>query len=82
MGAARGTYRLSARDAERLKAAVPRGMRSALVTELIRTWLAARETDELRADLEEGCREMWELYADIAREWRPTDERLHGALAD
>ncbi len=77
MGMTKRTYALPTQELARFEATVPVGSRSMVLAALMRAWLEEQETLALRANLEEGCREMWDVYADTAREWEATDDALH-----
>ena len=74
------TYTLPPETLDRFEQAVEPGRRSALIAGLIQEWLDEREREALRRDIEEGCREMAEVYLEIEREWHPLDEELWRAI--
>lgn len=80
MGPTKRTYSLPLETVERLERTVPPGERSALVARLMEQWLSERE--QLRADIIEGCREMWDVYLEIENEWHPLEEEVARKYSD
>lgn len=80
MSLAKRTYALPAETLDRFERAVGPGQRSAKIAELIDGWLEEAQRAQLRREIEEGCREMWDLYREVAEEWRPLDEELDRAF--
>lgn len=74
----RRTYSLPAETVERFERAVPRGQRGAVISRLIEEWLcdhlSEEDREQLRADVIEGCREMWDVYLEIEKEYHPLEE--------
>jgi hypothetical protein len=64
------TYVLPANTLKRFEQVIAPGKRSAKVAELIERRISEREREVLRQNIAEGCREMWDVYLDAAREWR------------
>ena len=40
----------------------------------------AAQREALRRDIEEGCREMWDLYLETAKEWEPLEAEVDRLL--
>jgi hypothetical protein len=80
MRLAKRTYALPSDTIERFEEVVGPGKRSAVVAQLVAEWLAEREREALRRDIEEGCREMWEIYLETAQQWGPLDAEVDRAL--
>ncbi len=74
------TYALPPDMLARFERSVDPGGRSAVVAALLTEWLAEREREALRRDIEEGCREMWDVYRDTAQEWEPLDREADCTL--
>jgi len=36
--------------------------------------MSEQEQEALRQDIIEGCREMWDIYLEMAKEWEPLEE--------
>ena len=80
MKLAKRTYALPHKTIEQFEITVDSGRRSGVIAELISNYLENRKREALRADIEQGCRDMWDLYRDINKEWEPTDDALHRAI--
>ena len=80
MSLAKRTYALPNDTIKRFEKEVGAGKRSAVVAELLTGWLAEREREALRRDIEEGCREMWDVYLDTAQEWAPLEAEVDRAI--
>jgi hypothetical protein len=74
------TYALPETTVSRFEQQVGPGDRSGMIATLIEEYLAEKRREELRRDIEEGCREMWDVYLEVEREFRPADEELHRAI--
>lgn len=74
------TYALPAQTLKRFEQEIAPGKRSAKVAELIETWIREREREALRQDIIEGCREMGEIYLEMAQEWEPLEEEVARAF--
>ena len=74
------TYSLPLETVERFEKSVKPGKRSAVMSELMREWLDEQERERLRADIIEGCREMWDLDLEIEREFHPLEEEVERVL--
>lgn len=71
---AKRTYVLPDDTATKFEQIVLAGERSKIVATLIQDWMAEKRRQELREAVIEGCREMTEVYRDMAAEWNPVDE--------
>lgn len=80
MKTAKRTYTLPIGTLKRFEQEIAPELRSAKVAELIEGWLHERECELLRQDIIEGCREMSEIYLEVAREWEKTDDALWRSL--
>jgi hypothetical protein len=76
------TYSLRPETVERLERAVAAGKRSTLVDQLVYDWLDEQEREALRADIAEGCREMWDIYLEIEKEYHPLEEEVARKYGD
>lgn len=74
------TYSLPPQTVERFEQVVDTGRRSAVLVELIEGYLEDRRREALRRDLEEGCRDMWDIYLNTAKEWEAADDELHRSI--
>jgi len=70
------TYALPAEMLKRFEREIAPGKRSAKIAELIENWVRERERKALRQDIIEGCREMGEIYLEVAKEWEAADDEL------
>jgi hypothetical protein len=77
---AKRTYALPAQVLERFEHEIAPGKRSAKVAELIESWIREREREALRQNIAEGCREMWDVYLETAKEWEPLDREVDRVL--
>ncbi len=76
MEKAKRTYALPEQTLKRFEREVAPGKRSAKVAELIEGWIREREREALRQNVIEGCREMNEIYLQVAKEWEGADDEL------
>jgi hypothetical protein len=74
------TFVLPTETLSRFEATVAPGRRSAKIAELIEAWIKAHEREALRRDIAEGCRDMWDVYTETAREWEPLEADLDRTL--
>ncbi|MCC6727905.1 MAG: hypothetical protein IT208_01040 [Chthonomonadales bacterium] len=74
------TYALPSDTLSAFERAVRPGERSAVVGRLLSEWLALREREALRRQVEEGCREMWDLLLEEARAWEPLEAEVDRVL--
>jgi len=70
------TFALPPSTVSRFEQEVEAGNRDEIVTQRIEDYLETRRIGALREDIAEGCREMWDVYRDTAREWESEDDRL------
>ena len=80
METAKRTYVLPSQTLKRFEQKIATGKRSAKVAELMEGWIREREREALRQDIIEGCREMGEIYLEMAREWETLDEEVARAF--
>ncbi len=80
MRLAKRTYSLPPKTIERFESEVDSGRRSTVIAELIDKYLENKKREALRKDIEEGCKEMWDLYREINKEWEPTDDAIHRSI--
>jgi hypothetical protein len=80
MKPAKRTYVLPPDTVARFEQHIEPGKRSAVISELIDKYLENSRREALRRDIEEGCREMWDVYLDAAQEWEATDDALHHTI--
>jgi hypothetical protein len=76
------TYALPQATLEEFERAAPPGKRSAVIAELVRSWLDQQKRERLRQAVIEGCREMADVYLEIEREYHPLEEEVQHALGD
>jgi hypothetical protein len=81
MKTAKRTYALPSGTLERFEQEIEPGKRSAKVAELIEDWIRGREREALRQNIIDGCREMNEVYLEVAKEWEGADDELWRGLA-
>jgi metal-responsive CopG/Arc/MetJ family transcriptional regulator len=74
------TYALPSQTLAKFEEVVDSGRRSAVVADLIDDYLEERKREALRRDLDEGCREMWDVYLETAKDWEATDDELHRSI--
>lgn len=46
--------------------------------QLIEDWLEKQREEDLRKNIIQGCREMWDVYVDVEREFHPLEEEVAG----
>jgi hypothetical protein len=76
MELAKRTYTLPFHTLQRFEGKIAPGKRSAKVAELIESWIREQEREALRQDIIEGCREMYKINLEIAKEWEGADDEL------
>jgi len=76
------TYLLPDDVLAEFEATVPTGKRSAVLSEALREWMGEKRREKLRAEIEEGLREQWDLYLEIEREWAPLSDEVWAKLPD
>jgi metal-responsive CopG/Arc/MetJ family transcriptional regulator len=82
MSTVKRTYSLPAELVQRFEEQVASRKRSATLARVLQNWLEAEERQRLRAEIEEGLRDMAEEYLAIAREFEPLDAELDRTLGD
>ena len=75
------TYALPIDTISKFEQSVDSGKRSAVLAGLIDQYIEGCQRAALRKDLEEGCREMWDVYLETALEWEQADDTLHETVA-
>ena len=76
------TYALPSKTLNRFEGKIAPGRRSAKVAELIEDWIHQQEREALRQDIIEGCRNMWDVYLEMAKEWEPLEEEVDRAFRE
>jgi predicted transcriptional regulator len=76
----RFTFALSSDLAARLEATVPSRQRNAFVEKAVRAQLRLLEREELRAEMEECARAMYDEIPRIEADFHPLEEELHRQL--
>jgi hypothetical protein len=76
------TYSLPPDTLAAFEARIAPGRRSALIAELVESWIKEREREALRQNIEEGLREMWDVYEETARDWEPLEAEVDRLLAE
>jgi hypothetical protein len=70
------TFALPDSTVTRFEQEVKSSERDEVVARLIEQYLESRRRAALREDIAEGCKEMWDIYRETAREWESEDDRL------
>jgi hypothetical protein len=76
----RFTFALPVDLAARLEAAVPSRQRNAFVEKAVRAQLRLLEREQLRAEMEECAKEMYDEILRIEAEFHPLENELHRQL--
>ena len=76
------TYSLPPETVERFERSVAAGKRSAVVSQLVGSWLDEQQREELRADIIESCREMWDVHLEMEKEYHPLEEEVARKYGD
>jgi hypothetical protein len=76
----RYTFAFPTEIAVRLEKAVPSRQRNAFVAKAIVAQLEALERQQLRAEMEECAREMYDEILQIEAEFHPLEEEIHRPL--
>src|SRR5262249_5266854 len=74
------TYVLPPKTIEEFEKTVSAGDRSAVIADLLASWLENRQREQRRQAIIEGCREMAEIYCEIEGEDHPLEEEVQRAL--
>ncbi len=82
MSTVKRTYSLPSDLVSRFEEQVAPRKRSRTLAQVLQHWLEAEERRRLRAEIEEGLRDMAEEYLAIEREWHPLEEEVDRALGD
>ncbi len=82
MSTVKRTYSLPSDLVSRFEEQVAPRRRSRTLAQVLQHWLEVEERRRLRAEIEEGLRDMAEEYLAIAREFEPLDAELDRALGD
>ena len=70
------TYTLPPDLLQKFERRLAPGERSSSLARIIEDWLAAREREELRQLVIEGCQEMRAEYEQTDREWSPAADQV------
>lgn len=70
------TYALPPETLARFEKEISSGQRSAKIAQLIEEWIETKERENLRREIEEGCKEMWDVYKETAKEWEPLEAEI------
>jgi hypothetical protein len=70
------TFALPPATVSRFEREVESGDRDEIVARLLEQYLETQRRAALREDIAEGCKQMWDIYRDTAREWEGEDDRL------
>ncbi len=76
------TYALPPETVERFESTVAAGKRSSVIAQVVNDWLDEQQREKLRADIAEGCREMWDVYLEVEKEYAPLDEEVMRKYGD
>lgn len=80
MSMVKRTYSLPAGVVARFEERVGARRRSATLARVLQDWIEDRDRRQLRAEIEEGLREVAEEYLAVEREFRPLDEEVDRGL--
>lgn len=70
------TYTLPITILERFEREVAPGKRIAKVAALMEDWIRECDREALQQNIIEGCREMWDVYLETAKEWETLDREV------
>ncbi len=70
------TYALPKNTIEQFEKTVASGQRSMTLARLIEEWLESQREEALKQNIIEGCREMWDIYAETEREYHSLEEEV------
>ena len=76
------TYTLPPDTVQQFERAVDSGARSHVLAQILDSWLEEKRRAELRTAIDEGCREMWDEYLQIEREFHPLEEEVARKYGD
>ncbi len=76
------TYTLPPHTVQQFEDVVLPGERSRVVAQVLGSWLEEKRRAELRAQIEEGCREMWDEYLEVERQFHPLEEEVERKYGD
>ena len=76
MRLAKRTYTLPPDLLRKFEHRLPPGERSSSLAQIMESWLADREREELRQLVVEGCQAMKDDYEEIEREWAPAADEV------
>ena len=76
MEMAKRTYSFPIETLKRFESQVAPGKRSAKLMEIIDAWAEERERETIRQGIIEGCKDMWEDYEQVLKEWEPLDREV------
>ena len=76
MRALKRTYSLTPETVQRFEQQVGTGERSTRVNEIMENWLLAKEQEEMRRLIIEGCEDMAETYLEMESEFHPLEEQV------
>ena len=74
------TYLLPDDVLAEFEAQIPAGKRGSAVAAALREWLDEKRREKLRAEIEEGLREMAEIYLETEREFHALEEEVDRKL--
>ena len=76
------TYSLPPSVVTRFEGRVEPGKRSATLARVLQGWIEDEDRRELRAEIQEGLREVAEEYLAVAHDLRPLDEEVDRGIAE
>lgn len=76
MAAVKRTYALPSETVKQFEEVVSPGKRSAVLAEIIRAWIEEQKRIRLRKEIDEGCREMWDVYLETEKDFHPLEEEV------
>ena len=74
------TYSLPVTVVQEFETRVDPADRNEVVGDLLGQWAKKRRKERLRREVIEGCREMGEVYLDVAQEFHPLEEEAQRGL--
>jgi len=74
------TYALPENTVSKFESEVQAGQRSGVIATLMDQYLEEKRKEELRRDIDEGCKAMWDEYLEIQREFHAIDQEALRAI--
>lgn len=74
------TYALPPDTVQEFDRVVQSGKRSAVVADLMHSWLDEQRRAQLRQEVIEGCQDMADVWIEMEREYHPLEEEVERVL--